>query len=120
MEETKTAGTIFLDIDGTLFRHYGSHYEQICREPEVLAGVKDRLEEWDKVGFRIVLVTGRRESCRKLTEDQLLCAGIFYDQLIMGCGNGARWIVNDAKPDGSITAGAVCVPRNKGLASVNI
>ena len=118
MAETKAAGLVILDIDGTLIEHYGSHYEQITRDSKVLAGVKDKLEEWDRAGWRIMLVTGRRESSRHHTEVQLMLEGIFYDQLIMGVGNGPRVLINDQKTDGRVTAFAFCPPRNEGIADV--
>ena len=118
MGETKKPGTVFLDIDGTLIEHRGSHFLQIMRQPIVLSETRARLEEWDRAGWRIVLVTGRRESSRAHTEAQLLREGIFYDQLVMGMGNGPRVLINDQKPDGEVTAFAFCPPRNEGLKDV--
>jgi len=41
--------------------------------------------------------------------------GIFYDILIMGLPRGERIIVNDSKPDGTKTATAINLVRNKGF-----
>ena len=112
--------TIILDIDGTLVKHHGT--SQTARhDAEVLPGVIDKLNEWDAKGYNIILMTGRRESTRELTESQLLEAGIFYDQLIMGIGGGQRVLVNDLKPADSNfgdTAVAVQLERNKGIGEV--
>ena len=79
--------TLFIDIDGLLLRHYGSGNKQARVEnPEVLPGVLRKLDEWDRKGYRFILVTGRRESTRVATEKQLHSKGIVYDQLIMGIG----------------------------------
>lgn len=115
-EEIRTPALILLDIDGTLVEHRGSHYTQIKRKPKVLPGVKEWLEQWDKTGCRIVLLTGRRESSRAHTEKQLLDMGIFYDVLVMGVGNGPRYLFNDMKKGRkNPTAIAVNLKRNEGL-----
>lgn len=114
------AGTIFLDIDGTLLKHQGSLTNLMKVEPEVLPNVIEKLNEWEGRGFNIVLTTGRKESQRKLTEFQLEQAGIFYDQLIMGIGGGPRYLINDKQPDGGATAYAINLDRNKGLGVVKI
>lgn len=112
---------IFLDIDGTVFMHHGSLSNQAQKQHAILPGVKDKFNTWDANGYYIILVTGRRESMRALTEKQLTDAGLFYDQLVMGIGGGVRVLVNDLKPDGaSETAIAINLERNKGLEDVDI
>ena len=84
-------------------------------------GVLDKLVEWDKKGYNLVLITGRRESMRRTTESQLASVGISYDQLIMGVGGGARVVINDLKPDSdSPTAIAINLSRNEGFKNVKI
>jgi hydroxymethylpyrimidine pyrophosphatase-like HAD family hydrolase len=114
--------TLFIDIDGLLLRHYGSGNAQAgVVAPQVLPGVIKKLDEWDRKGYKFILVTGRRESEREATEKQLHSAGIVYDQLIMGIGGGKRIVINDFKPDSTrATAGFVCVERNEGLKDVYI
>ena len=113
--------TIFCDIDGTLFHHHGDLHKQMTEEPLLLPGAKEKIVEWDRNGYNIILTTGRKESCRKLTEAQLEKAGIFYDQLIMGIGGGARVLINDLKPkSNNETATAINLVRNKGVANVKI
>jgi len=114
--------TIFCDIDGVLLRHK----EDICSQhdpsdTDVLVGVKDRFREWDRKGYRLILTTGRRESTRKSTEEQLNQSGIFYDQLVMGVSGGVRVLINDRKPDKpDDTAIAINLTRNEGLKDVDI
>jgi hypothetical protein len=111
--------TIFLDIDGCMFKHNGNLSFQITVTPELLPGVLEKLNEWEADGHRIILTTGRKESMRKLTEEQLLRAGIFYDQLIMGLNRGERIIINDKKPDIDMrVARAIEIKRNEGLINI--
>jgi len=108
--------TIFCDIDGTLIRHdspeiaFRSDYKMVP-----LTGTLQKLLEWDRLGYNIILTTGRRESMREITEKQLAEVGIFYDQLIMGIGGGERYLINDTKPDGTVTATAINLSRNAGI-----
>jgi hypothetical protein len=121
MELNKRPKTIFCDIDGTLIYSFGNLHDQVKKEPKVLSGTIEKLIEWDRKGFNIILTTGRRESLRKVTEIQLSDLGIFYDKLIMGIGGGTRYIINDLKPDNDTpTAIAINLKRNKGIKDVEI
>jgi hydroxymethylpyrimidine pyrophosphatase-like HAD family hydrolase len=112
--------TIFLDIDGTLVEHSESITQQFLKLPNLLEGTLETLTEWDKKGYNIILTTGRRESMRKVTEDQLSKLGIFYDQLIMGLGGGIRVVVNDRKKGKNYdTAIAINLDRNEGIKLIN-
>lgn len=113
--------TIFCDIDGTLVKH-GVPWESstLHYEMELLPGTLEKLAEWDKLGYKIILVTGRRESMRNVTEQQLAKVGIFYDYLIMGVGSGTRILINDMKPDGTNTAHAININRNQGISNIEI
>lgn len=113
--------TIICDIDGTLMHHNGSQYKQITESPNLLPGTIDKFHEWDKKGYTIILITGRRESTRKRTEDQLTRCGIIYDKLVMGVGRGERILINDRK-QGSLndTAFAINLKRNVGIGSIEV
>jgi hydroxymethylpyrimidine pyrophosphatase-like HAD family hydrolase len=111
--------TVFIDIDGVVFKHQGTVSAILTYEPELLPGVIEKFQEWDQRGCNIILITGRRESSRHWTEHQLRDAGISYDQLIMGVGGGVRVLINDLKNDGSgPTAIAINLTRNQGLEDV--
>lgn len=113
--------TIFCDIDGTLIRHS----EDICSQHSpnsvpladcVLPNTLETIRQWVKLGYSIILVTGRKESTRKATEKQLSVLNIIYDQLIMGIGGGDRVLINDKKSNSTRnTAYAINVNRNTGL-----
>lgn len=112
--------TIFLDIDGCIFKHRGNMSTQF-NDAVLLPGALEKINEWDAAGYKIILTTGRKESMRKITEEQLTKNGIFYDQLIMGINRGERILINDKKPNSDIdTAIAINVIRNQGLNDVNI
>jgi histidinol phosphatase-like enzyme len=113
--------TIFIDIDGTILHHYGDLSQQITKIPIVLDGVKEKFIEWDKKGYIIILTTGRKEALRKITEKQIVDVGLFFDQLIMGCGGGERILINDMKVDSDVfTASVYCPKRNNGIKMLDI
>ena len=114
--------TIFCDIDGTLVEHVSPNIASIpgCNL-KVLDGTIEKLIEWDRLGYNIILTTGRKESLRRETEIQLSNAGIFYDKLVMGIGGGDRVLINDLKPGKDRkTAKAICLKRNEGIKNVKI
>lgn len=113
--------TVFIDIDGTVFEHQVETTTLYEKTPVVLPGVKDKFDEWDRLGYNIIITTGRRESFREVTEKQLQQAGLFYDQLVMGIGGGARVLINDMKPHSEEpTAVAITVKRNEGLGGIKL
>ena len=121
MRETRPV-TIFCDIDGTLVKHCSPF---VATQPnfrmELLPGTLEKLEEWDRKGYNIILTTGRRESMRKITEKQLAEVGIIYDTLIMGIKGGKRILINDRKPNGSKNyASAINLTRNEGISNLKI
>lgn len=113
--------TIICDIDGTLVKHNTpSTVANPAYKMELLPDTLLKLEEWEAKGYRIILLTGRKESMREVTENQLRDVGIFYDQLIMGVGGGVRYLVNDTKPNGNQAAFAINVERNKGVGNITV
>jgi len=118
----KRSHTIFCDIDGTLVTHSPPTTSQLpTHKLELLEGTIEKILEWDKLGYNIILTTGRKESLRKITERQLGEAGIIYDQLIMGIGGGKRYLINDKKPYGTEDyAVAINLERNKGIKNLKI
>ena len=113
--------TLILDIDGTLVEHVPPSVAQTPQHTmRLLPNTIERLIEWDRKGYNIILLTGRRESLRQQTERQLTEVGIFYDQLIMGVGGGCRVLINDKKPDGEVTSIAFNPERNEGISDIEI
>lgn len=113
--------TLFIDLDGTLIWHHGDLVKQTENKARLLPGVLEKFNEWDKKGYNLILTTGRRESMRELTEQQLKDCGLFWDRLIMGIGGGHRVIINDLKAGSTDpTAIAVNVERNVGMTGLEI
>ena len=116
------AKTIFCDIDGTIVKH---ELPSINQNPNtklcLLEGTIEKFLEWDKLGYKIILTTGRKESLRKVTIDQLETAGIIYDLLIMGIGGGKRYLINDIKPESNEdSAFSINLKRNQGIKKIEI
>ena len=113
--------TIFLDIDGCILKHQGNLTNIILNKEEVLPGVIEKFNEWEALGYKIILTTGRKECIRDLTNQSLRHFGLFYNELIMECHRGERILINDFKPNSKIpTASAICIERNVGLENINI
>lgn len=111
---------IFLDIDGTLFKHHGEANRQSFYPPQLLDGVKDKLSEWEEKGYRIILITSRKESERERTVIQLAKHNIEYDSLIMGLNRGERILINDKNSKDQRTARAFNIKRNEGLNNIKL
>lgn len=112
--------TIICDIDGTLFKYSpNGHYDLVNVNPEMLPGVLDKFTEWEMKGCRIILITGRRESVRDITEATLKEFGIPYDVLLMGYADTGRVLINDINWKGRVKAHAVNLKRDEGLENVN-
>ena len=112
--------TIFCDIDGTIAVHRDCLHDMISVNMELLPGVLFKFAEWREKDYYIILTTARPEDCRSVTEAQLMHCGLFWDQLVMGLPVGPRVVINDKKPNGLVTAEALCIERNKGLSNVQI
>jgi NDP-sugar pyrophosphorylase family protein len=92
---TEKPKTIFCDIDGTILEHAHSFSNVIFNDAKLLNGVIQKFDEWDSLGYKIILTTARKESARKATEEQLAKLGLCWDQLIMGISSGKRILLND-------------------------
>ena len=92
---TEKPKTIFCDIDGTLTHHVHRFSDLLDTEPILLPGVREKFNQWDSQGHKIILCTARKESARKMTEHQLKSLGLCWDQLIMGVTSGERVLIND-------------------------
>jgi ribonucleotide monophosphatase NagD (HAD superfamily) len=102
--------TLFIDIDGTILRFFSG---------ELLPGVKEKFEKWNRLGYQIILTTARSEGFRKYTERQFDEAGLKYERLIMELQDFPRHIVNDEKPDCPACAAHI-VKRDGGLEDLDI
>ena len=112
--------TVICDIDGTIVKHMRNGHKGIMEEPhEVLPGVVDKMREWESVGNKIILITGRRESVRQRTEDELRRLGIPFDTLLMGHADSGRILINDIGSRGNNKCHAIPVARDAGWEKVD-
>tara|TARA_Y100000114_G_scaffold146717_1_gene157725 strand:- start:24540 stop:25637 length:1098 start_codon:yes stop_codon:yes gene_type:complete len=112
--------TIFCDLDGTVLKHVHKYSNIGKIKPELNDGVIEKFDEWDSLGLKIILVTGRKESARKKTEEDLESLGIPYDQLVMNVGNGPRVMINDKiSQDSGDRIHAVNVVTDSGFSCVD-
>ena len=108
--------TIICDIDGTIFKYSWPLAGLLEESPvELLPGVLETINRWESSGHKIILMTGRRESFRQITEDALVKHGIPFDMLIMGCADEGRVLVNDINFAGKVKAHAANLKRNAGM-----
>jgi len=112
--------TIFCDIDGCLVEHHPP--TEVTQKPtNVLDGTVPKILEWISRGYTIILTTGRPESLREFTEQQLSVEGIVYHKLIMDLPRGQRVVINDYKVGRTMQpATGICIKRNEGLNDVDI
>ena len=92
---TEKPKTIFCDIDGTLVKHAHRFSDLKDTEPILLPGVREKFNQWDSQGHKIILCTARKESAREMTELHLRMLGLCWDTLIMGVTSGQRVLIND-------------------------
>jgi len=108
--------TIICDIDGTLFKYSPGVTRQIvCEDPMPLPGAIEMMNDWERKGCRIILITGRRESLREITENHLTNCGIPFDVLLMGYADTGRVLINDINWEGKLKAHCVNLTRDKGF-----
>jgi hypothetical protein len=63
----------------------------------------------------VIITTGREEHHKKRIEKFMKSFGLKCDLVICGIPTGARILINDKKPDGSMTAFSHNLTRDKGI-----
>lgn len=107
--------TWLIDLDGTVVKHNA----YLDSGDELLTGVR---EFWSRISHedRVVLITARSSRYQDATQKFLQAENLRYDLLIMDMPSGERILVNDCKPDGTITAYAFNVERDQGLGQISL
>jgi hypothetical protein len=123
-EEKVMRKGLFLDIDGCMMWNGGEDTTEIAinlmeNKQKVIEGTREKIAEWREKGYFIIITTGRPESLRELTKEQLLKAGIAYDRMICGVPQD-RHLINDINSRGNDTAHAHNLVRNAGIKSLDI
>ena len=111
--------TFFVDIDGTIVK-YRKFTELSTAKLEPIQDVIDYLNNHYQSGSIIIITTGRPDTYREFTIEELRKIGLNYHQLVMDLGRGTRVIFNDKDPDASHIERAVGFnfTRNNGLDSI--
>lgn len=110
---------IITDWDGTCIESMGRVSYQLQAEPKLLPGVKDFFDYCSSQGSVIIIVTGRAESAREQTLEQIRKLGLWCSYLLCTGSNGRRILINDTKPGSKApTAIGITVDRNSGLEDI--
>jgi len=109
--------TIICDIDGTLVKYRKDAKGIMIYGHQELPGVVEKLNRWENMGCKIILITGRRESLREVTENALVNLGIPFDMLLMGFADTGRILINDEA--GKTKAHSVSLQRDEGFENFN-
>ena len=113
--------TIICDIDGTLTEYMDGGHKAIMEQEHVACpGVVDKMRNWEANGHRIILITGRRESVRQRTENELRRLGIPFDVLLMGYADRGRYLINDISPYVGNKAHAINITRDGGFENIKL
>jgi hypothetical protein len=103
--------TWFIDFDGTLVLQK-SH---LSEEDYILPGTLDFFKDIVKENDFVVITTARGEDHKNRIQEFLLKNKIKYNMIICGLPTGPRVVINDKKPDGTLTAYSVNLTRDIGI-----
>ena len=113
--------TVFCDLDGCVFKHQGNTAGILLKQCELLPGASESFSKWFEKGYTVIITTGRPESLRDFTIQQIRNSNLYYHYLIMNLPRGQRVVINDIKPNETMkTAACVNIERNKGMENVDI
>lgn len=88
--------TLFLDIDGCIFKNTGEFTKPAWGFGEPLTKNIENIQSEYKTGkIQIILTTARKEKYREITLRQLEKYNVPYDQIIFGLQHSTRYLIND-------------------------
>jgi hydroxymethylpyrimidine pyrophosphatase-like HAD family hydrolase len=108
---TRLARTWFIDFDGTLV----TQRSHMMETDTILEGTKAFFDEVVDEMDHVVITTARTCDDKERIKRFLESHGIRVDHVICGLPTGARMLVNDMKPDGTQTAYAFNLERDRGI-----
>jgi len=111
-------GTIFIDLDGTLIKHVPVPSET-GDDIQVLDGTREKLEEFRKKGYYLILTTSRPYHKIFGVLNKLKSLGMEFDQIICDLPVGPRHMINDMKGDEVRTIAHV-LKRDEGIKKIKI
>lgn len=101
--------TWLLDLDGVLVKHRSA----LTNPKDLLPGVREFFETLDPKDL-VFIVTARTAEERPQIRRFFRKLGFKIHRVVCGATTGLRTLVNDLKPDGSVTAKSINVVRNQG------
>lgn len=107
----KQPRTWFIDFDGTLV----TQRSHMSETDTILEGTKAFFEDVVDELDHVVITTARTCEDKDRIERFLESHGIRFDLVICGLPTGPRMLVNDKKTDGTLTAFAFNLERDKGI-----
>lgn len=109
--------TLFVDIDGTIFKYRKFETYQSSKA-EIVQSTLDWLISKSCEGHLIILTTARPDWLRDHTINELKENDVPWNRLIMGIERGPRYLVNDMDPNNpGERAIAINLIRNGGIQS---
>jgi hydroxymethylpyrimidine pyrophosphatase-like HAD family hydrolase len=111
LKMTKQPRTWFIDFDGTLV----TQRSHMMETDTILEGTKAFFNEVVDELDHVIITTARTCDDKERIERFLESHGIRVDHVICGLPTGARMLVNDMKPDGTQTAYAFNLERDRGI-----
>jgi hypothetical protein len=88
--------TLFLDIDGCIFKNTGEFTKPSWGFGEPLENnIKNIQEQYNTGKIQIILTTSRKEKYRTITIKQLQKYNVPYNKLIMELQHSTRYLIND-------------------------
>ena len=82
--DSKLPDAIICDVDGTLAQHHRSPYDYDKLDTDTLIRpVKEALDRLVNIEDTVIILSGRPDSHRDMTEEWLMSNGVQYDMLLM-------------------------------------
>jgi len=116
--EIRKKGVIFCDLDGTIIKHVPVP-SATGEEIEIIKGSAEKLNEFIKEGYHLVLTTSRPYNKVFGVLDKLKSKGIEFDQIICDLPVGPRHLINDSKDD-EVRAIIHPLKRDEGIGHIKL
>lgn len=105
--------TLFLDIDGVIFKNSGQFFKPNWHKVEPIEENVEYLKNLDLNKYHVVLTTSRPLEFKEITLKQLEEQGVRFHDIVFGLPHAKRIVVNDyAKTNPYPSALAVNIERN--------
>lgn len=113
--------SVFVDFDGVII-HQEEHLQWELKEDAApCPGSIERINKWISLGHRVFITTARTKEDLPKIKTWAKKHKLKYTDIILGCGRGPRYLINDIDPTISLNkAEAFCIKRNAGLHDIEM